>query len=260
MILYILIGIIILILTLIYFFQEKLIFYPEKIPTDYQYQFVNDFIETNYKIDKKTTLNAILFRAESSKGLVFYLHGNAGNLISWGQIAPQFIDNHYDLLIIDYSGYGKSTGKLSEKSLFSDGQFIYDQIKKDYKEDNIVIYGRSIGTGIATHLASNNKPKQLILESPFYNMIDLAKSIYPWLPKFLIRYPLRTDRYIKNVECPIALFHGTNDEIINYKSSLKLEEFLKDTDRLFLIKGGHHNDLSSFESYHYHLGEILSGN
>ncbi len=82
MILYILSGIIILIFFLIYFFQEKLIFYPEKIPPDYKYQFDSDFVEITYKIDKKTTLNAILFRAASSKGLVFYLHGNAGNLIS----------------------------------------------------------------------------------------------------------------------------------------------------------------------------------
>jgi len=254
---YTLLGIIILIFTLLYFYQEKLIFYPEKIPPDYKYIFDNDFIEINYKIDKKTTLNALLFKADNSKGLVFYLHGNAGNLISWGHIAPQFIDNNYDLLIIDYRGYGKSTGKLSEKTLFSDGQFIYNQIKKDYKEDNIIIYGRSIGTGIATYLASNNKPKQLILEAPSYNMIDLAKKFYPWFPKFLIRYPLRTDRYIKNVDCPIFIFHGTIDNIIYYKSSLKLKQFFKDTDKLFLIKGGNHNDLSFFESYNYHLNEIL---
>ena len=242
---------------LMYAFQEKVMFFPEKLTAEYQYQYENEFEEINFKINEKATINALLFKAVRSKGIVYYLHGNAGSLKNWGIVAGQFVEMGYDVLIMDYRGYGKSTGKISERALFSDAQHIYNYIKKKYNENQIIVYGRSIGTGIAAFIASENEPEKLILESPYFSMADLAKNTFPLIPSFLIRYPLRTYEYIKSTTCPVYIFHGTNDEFIPYKSSLKLKELFKKGDELFLIQGGHHNDLDCFDEYHNNLREIL---
>lgn len=231
-------------------------FFPEKLPHDFEYNYDICFEELNYKIDEETTINALLFKADTSKGLIYYLHGNAGSLNGWGNVAYQFVDLGYDVLITDYRGFGKSSGKISEAALLSDAGFIYHIIKDQYAEKNIVIYGRSLGTGLAAFIAAENKPKLIILESPYYSVIDLAKNLYPWLPSFLVRYPVRTNEYLKKVNCPVYLFHGTNDRIVKYGSSERLKE-LNQNIKLFTIQGGGHNNLEMFEEYHINLKRIL---
>lgn len=123
----ILIGIIMILINSL---QEKLIFFPEKIPSNYKYEFAftDKFKEINYKPDKGVLINSLLFKSDKPKGLIFYLHGNAGSLKSWGNVAESFLKMNYDVLIIDYRGYGKSTGKISEKALYSDSIYIYNKI------------------------------------------------------------------------------------------------------------------------------------
>ena len=158
---------------------------------------------------------------------------------------------------MDYRGYGKSTGKISEQGLFHDARAIYDIMKKEYDENKIIIYGRSIGTGIATMLASENSPGNLVLESPFYNLRDLARRYYPWVPAYLIRFPFQNDKYIENVKCRIHIIHGEQDEIIPVIACLKLKDKLKPGDELTIIPGGHHNDLDMFRQYQVFLDSIL---
>lgn len=241
----------------IYFFQAKLIFFPEVLSPNYQYRFEHDFEEVNYQVGENVTIHALHFKAEKSEGIVFYSHGNAGSLANWGNVADIFLANNFDVLIYDYRGYGKSNGSVSEANLYHDAIYIYEQLAKEYGEGHIVVYGRSIGTGIATKVASEFNPKQLILESPYYNLPDLAKKIFPVAPSFLLKYKLRNDQMISKVACPITIFHGTVDEVIYYKSSLKLEKLIKKGDKLVPIIGGHHNDLENFEAYRNELGNIL---
>ncbi|MCA9748617.1 MAG: alpha/beta hydrolase, partial [Romboutsia sp.] len=144
-----------------------------------------------------------------------YMHGNAGSLRDWGWIYKDFVARGYDILLIDYRTYGKSTGKLSEKNMHSDVTFIYDELKKDYQENQIIIYGRSIGTGMATHIASIRKPKGLVLETPYYSIIDIAKRIVPFLfLEPLLKYKFKSFKFLKTVECPIYFLHGTNDNVV----------------------------------------------
>lgn len=241
----------------VYFFQEKLIFFPEALAPNYQYDFEQELEEITYQVAKNITLNALLFKAENPKGIVFYSHGNAGSLSKWGFVADAFLRNKYDVLIYDYRGYGKSNGTISELNFYQDAKYIYDQLVQDYGEDQIVVYGRSIGTGIATNVASEFNPKHLILESPYYSLPDLAKNIYPFVPSFLLRYTFRNDQMIQLVKCPITIFHGTLDEVIYFGSTLKLEKLLKDEDVIVPIVGGHHNDLDDFEMYHIELAKVL---
>ena len=137
----------------LYFFQEKLLFLPTKLEQDYKFQFNYPFEELFLKTDEEAVINAIHFKVKKPKGVILYFHGNAGDLSRWGNITEYFVDKDYDVLVMDYRTYGKSTGKLSEDAFYKDAQFCYDYLLKQYSEEDISLYGRSLGTGIASYLA-----------------------------------------------------------------------------------------------------------
>ncbi|MGZ6249292.1 MAG: alpha/beta hydrolase [Syntrophales bacterium] len=244
-----------------YFRQENMIFYPEALPPDFQYSFPARFDEVTLNVDD-AAINALHFKADNPKGVIIYFHGNAGNLSGWGEVALDFTRLCYDVLIPDYRGYGKSTGKIrSEAMLHNDAAAAYDHLKGRYPEDQIIIYGRSIGTGIAVYLAKETRPRMLILESPIFNMQDLARYHYPLMPSALValilKYPMRTDLWIADVPCPVYLFHGTEDDIVPYNSSERLFKLSRTESRLISIPGGGHNNLSDSPLYHEELARIL---
>ena len=242
----------------VYIFQERLIFHPEKLSDKYKFVFEIPFEELNYPTSDGNNINALLFKAENSKGVVFYHHGNAGNLESWGTKAIDFTSKGYDLLMYDYRGYGKSSGNIkNEKMLYGDAVMLYKKLLYDYKEREIVIYGTSLGTGIASKLARDNNPRDLILETPYFNFYDVSKFHYPYLPNsILLHYQFKTDKYLPKIVCPIYLFHGTEDETVPYNSSERLVK-LSDNIRLFTINDGSHNNLNTYHDYHQWLGEVL---
>jgi len=241
--------------------QEELIFYPEALPPDYQYAFSEPFEEVTVPIEK-ATLNALLFKAVNPKGVVLYFHGNAGSLRTWGDVARDFTSRGYDILIPDYRGFGKSAGKIaSEKQLLDDGMAVYRMLAKTRPEDRIIVYGRSIGTGVATFVAHSGKPRILLLESPFLSLVDLASYHYPFLPRPIIsmflKYPLRTDLRIGEIACPVYLFHGTQDDIIPFDHSVRLERLIRSPHRLIRIEGGGHNNLSDYGAFDRELDRIM---
>ncbi|GGK64423.1 alpha/beta hydrolase [Rufibacter glacialis] len=243
---------------LVYFFQEKLIFFPEKLNPDFTFRFPAPFEEIRLKTPDNTQLHTLLFKAEKPQGVILYLHGNAGSLRSWGEVAPIYTSLGYDVLILDYRGYGKSEGKItSQTQFYQDVQTAYDALKTKYPESDIVILGYSIGTGPAAHLASVNQPRLLILQAPYYSLGDLMRKYFPVIPAFLLKYRFETHRYLRNCPVPVVLFHGEQDEIIPYASSLKLKEVLKETDLLFTLKGQSHNGMSSNPAYLEALRRVL---
>jgi len=239
-------------------YQHKLIFFPEVLPPNYDFHFEQQFTELNYRTHDGGSINALHVRSQNSKGTVFYNHGNAGSLKKWGLIAEDFIKHDYDLFIYDYRGFGKSEGNISEENLYRDAVMLYEAIAYSVGEENIVLYGRSIGTGIATKLARDYNPKCLILESPYYNFKDLVNNIFPFIPSFMLRYDFPNSERIDQISAPITIFHGTLDEVVYFESSLKLKDHFKDIDRLIKIEGGHHNDLSEFIKYQNELSLILN--
>ena len=245
--------------TSLYFLQEKLLFWPTVLPQDYQFQFNYPFEELFLKTAEDVTINALHFKANQPKGVILYFHGNAGDLSRWGLIAEYFVGKGYDVLIMDYRTYGKSIGKLSEEALYHDTQFCYDYLKKRYDESDITIYGRSLGTGIAAYVASKHNPKQLILETPYYSMVDVAKKRFPIIPvKQLLNYELPTHKFLQNVNCPITMLHGTNDKVIPIASAEQLYQSASNHQIEFkIIEGGSHNNLSEFDDYLYLVDQVL---
>ncbi len=244
--------------------QDDILFVPTKLAADYAFTFPGTFTERKIKTNG-ATLSGLLFKssltgtpADSSKGVIFYLHGNGGALNTWGSVASVYTGLGYDVFMLDYRGYGKSDGKITaEQQLFDDVQIGYDSLRALYPENKIVILGYSIGTCPATMLAALNKPRMLILQAPYFSMVDMMKHTYAFLPTFMLHYPLKTDEYIKTVKAPVVIFHGDADEVIYYGSSVKLHADCKPTDQLITLKGQGHNRFTQNPDYLAALKKIL---
>jgi len=244
----------------LYFFQERFLFHPEKLPEDFKFQYENQKVkEYSLEIKEGVVINGLHFRAENSKGVVYYLKGNSKSIKGWGKFAVDFTLHGYDVLMIDYRGFGKSTGKMSQQSMKEDALLVYEKIKEVIDEEKIIVYGRSLGTGLATKVASVNNPKMLILACPYFSMSNNVKRYLPFIPLGLVmRYQMPTYKWIKYVNCPIKIIHGTNDKVIKFKSSLQLSKMKPNLTRLYPIIDGGHKDLHNFESYHRALDEVLN--
>jgi len=253
------IGIYVLIGVLLYFFQEKMLFLPEVLPVNYQFEFIKPFEEVFLDTADGERLNALHFKNENPDGVILYFHGNAGSLKRWGKLVQPLVDKNYDVLIMDYRGYGKSTGDFNEDDLLKDAIDWYDYAKKHFKESEITIYGRSLGTGLASYVASHHEPKQLILETPYTSIGDVASSRFPIYPtNWLVRYQFESVEYLKKPAFPVTIFHGTSDAIVPYKYGKRLFNTMDSSRKqLITIPKGRHNNLIEFEQYHRGIDSIL---
>lgn len=241
-------------------FQEKLIFVPQSLPENYQYQFPTKFEEFFLTgKDGEGNLNALHFKVENPKGVILYFHGNAGHLADWGFVMQDYVARNYDVVVMDYRTYGKSTGKLSEKKLYSDAQLFYDYVNKLYDEKEITVYGRSLGTTFATYVASKNNPAKLMLEAPFHDMKSLAQEKFPVFPvSWVIKYSFPTYEFLPDVKCPIYIFHGTKDEMVPIANSEKLSRLIPAKQLRFIsIENGTHNNLVEEEEFRKAIDTIL---
>jgi len=243
-----------------YFFQERFIFHPEKLSKDFIFQYENKKIEEyNIQFHHNILINGLHFKTDKPKGVVFYLKGNSRSIKGWGKFAVDFTLHDWDVIMMDYRGFGKSKGKRSQQAMKDDVQAIYNKIKENVDEKYIIVYGRSLGTGLATKIDSVNNPRMLILACPYYSMSNNAKRFLPFIPLGLVmRYSMPTYKWMKYVKCPIKIIHGTNDKIIPMRSSIRLSKINPNRTRLYPIIDGGHKNLHNFESYHRALKEILS--
>lgn len=234
---------------LIYFFQETLIFRSRALPASHQFDSSLPHHEITVAVNKQDTLHAVLYRPDSGaiRGLVLYFHGNRQNIGWYEKFVPYFTQLGYEVLMPDYPGYGKSKGKITEQKLYEWATLTYQIARKRYAADSLIIYGKSLGTGIAAQLASRRDCKHLILETPYYRFSDVLQRFLPLYPmNLLLRYQLPTYQYLPLVSAPITLLHGTKDGIVSFAQSQKLSALFKPQDKLVVVEGGSHNDLYRF--------------
>ncbi len=245
---------------LLYFLQDFLLFKPEKLADDFQFHYENQEIqEYNVETRDGAIINGLHFKLKQPKGVVFYLKGNSKSIKGWGKFAVDFTRHGYDVIMVDYRGFGKSTGQRSQKAVKRDLQVVYNKIKENVNEKYIILYGRSLGSGFATKLASMNHPRMLILDAPYYSLNKVAKRYAPFMPlSILIKFPMPTYKWLKYVQCPIHIIHGTDDKLIPYKTSVKLSKIKPKLTTLHSIIGGGHKNLNTFEYYHKVLEEIIT--
>lgn len=249
----------VLLCILFYSLQDYFFFRPEILPRHFEYRYPFPFDEIDFEMEDGGRINGLHFKVPNSKGVVFYLKGNSRSLKGWGKFAKDFVSKGYDFFMIDYRGFGKSSGRRTEVTLYNDAQTVYKWLTDRYEEEDIVLYGRSLGSGIATRIASWNKPKMLILDAPYYSFLYQVRRYGFWLPlRWLLRYKIRTDYFIKKVDCPIFIIHGTSDRLISFRQGKMLHELVPNSHLLPIQEGGH-NNLPDFPEYHELLYDILHG-
>ncbi|WP_420581300.1 alpha/beta hydrolase [Reichenbachiella sp.] len=242
-------------------FYENILFQGDPLEEDHEFEFNFSYEEIVIEADSSARLHGLLLRSDSAKGLVLYFHGNRGNLDRWGRIVNEVRNRHgYDVLLMDYRGYGKSTGNRSEQSLYQDATVIYDYARQELNYNRIVIHGRSLGTAVATYLASQRESAHLILETPMTNI----RAVIPMLDFLLIKknwlqFEFNSISRIDSIHCPITIFHGTDDRIVPFELGYQLYLEIDRPDKKFIrINQGKHNNLDTFEKYQHAMERILN--
>ena len=235
------------IVALVYFRQEKLIFMPVPLTADHQFT-IADVQEVKVPV-AGAELSALHLRLPDPKGVVFFLHGNGGNLQTWLTGVDFYRRVNYDLFMIDYRGYGKSSGQIeSEAQLHEDMRTAWNRIAPLYAGKKLVVYGRSLGTGLAAKLSSEVQPDLTVLVSPFESLKAMGDAQYPWLPGAVNRYPMRSDEWLPKIKGPIIIEHGDSDTLISLSHGERLKK-LRDGIELVVVNGAGHNDIHQFQQY-----------
>lgn len=247
---------------LFYYLQHKIFFHPESLPADYNYAFEWPHREVNIPWSATSNINIIQFSAtktDSARGVVLYFHGNRKNIGWYAKYAPYFTKSGYEVWMIDYPGYGKSTGEFTEQRLYDWALQLYKLARSRFQPNQIVIYGKSLGTGIATQLASIRDCRHLILETPYYDFPSIART---WLWMYplqrMVYFKIPTHQHIQKVDAPITIFHGTRDGVISYRNGQRLQQYLGKNDQFVTIEGGSHNNLYDYPVLPQQLDSILS--
>jgi uncharacterized protein len=244
----------------LYFLQDQLVFHPKKLPSNYRFRFSIPFQEYDLKMNDGR-LDALLFKPGKDtipKGIVLYFEGSDDNIRHYAKYAENFTHNGYEVLMMDYRGYGKSTGPMTEQTMYSDAARMYEIANPKFKDDSIIIYGKSLGTGVAAELATQHTCKFLILETPFYNWYVLAGRYFPIYPiRLMSRFYFPLNEYLPDVKAPVIIFHGTKDLVIPYKEASLLKPLLKPGDEFVTIRNGRHSTLNRFPLFHEKLDSLL---
>jgi uncharacterized protein len=235
-------------LALLWWQQERLIFLPSTLPAEHRFDVGADVHEEWVDVPG-ARLHALHLRNREPRGVVFYLHGNAGNLDGWFSNADFYRRLNLDLFMLDYRGYGKSSGRIeSQAQLEADVRAAWASIAALYTSRQRVFIGRSLGSALAAGLAADVQPELTVLISPYESMAALAAEHYRWVPQAVLRYPLRTDEALARVKSRVLLLHGERDEIISAAHSERLLRVVPHAERV-LIPGAGHNDLQLFPAY-----------
>ncbi|MDO9094566.1 MAG: alpha/beta fold hydrolase [Rubrivivax sp.] len=235
-------------LALLWWKQEALLFVPQKLPAEHRFQMGSDVHESWVDVPG-ARLNLLHLQLPQAKGVVFFLHGNGGSLDNWFVNLDLYRRAGFDLVMLDYRGYGKSSGRIeSEAQLHADVRAAWNAVAARYTGRPRVFFGRSLGTGLAVALAHEVQPDLTVLVSPYFSMQALAAEHYPWVPGALLRYPLRSDLLLPQLRGPVLLVHGERDSLIEPSHSQRLLA-LRPQSRYVVVPGAGHNDLQGFAAY-----------
>jgi fermentation-respiration switch protein FrsA (DUF1100 family) len=230
-------------------FQRKIMYYPHKLDKDFEFPlYVPQLEEVFITCDDGYTIHGLFTPASENKPTLLIFHGNAGNITHRDFLLRGFNTLGYSALLIDYHGYGKSEGTPSEKNLYRDGKAALEWLRKEKnrKPEDIVLFGKSLGSGVAIELATQHSFKGLILESAFTSIVSVARSHFPYncFPVSL----MLLDTYdnstkISEIHSPVFIRHGTEDTIIDKREGEKLFEQANMPKELYLIEGADHNNM-----------------
>lgn len=234
----------------------RFLFLPTQLKADYEFRFNQPFEEI-WLEEGDFRIHGLHFPVDRAKGLVLYFHGNADDLQRWGEYLSDLTNKGYAVLAIDYPGYGKSPGKPSEEGIYQATELAWQWGINRFSPDQIVIYGRSLGSGAASYLSHQHAAQVLILETPFYSVPDVLRARFPIGIWWNDTYQFPNYRHIEQTANEVFIFQGTKDRVVPYRSAVKLRPLLKTEDHFIVFEGGTHHNLSKYPLYHQQLTEIL---
>lgn len=211
---------------------------------------LSDFSVITLEPENGVKLQAWYKKALDNYPTIVFFHGNGGNLAHRSGFFDLLSKGGFGILALDYRGYGASTGSPSEQGFYSDARAAINYAVTDISipPEKIIIYGESIGTGVAVQMATEYKTAALILQSPFSSMKELVKNYYPWLPVgLLLKDRYDSNKKIAKVKSPILLFHGDEDTIIPIEYGKKLFAASPEPKKSVYFSGKGHNDLDISE-------------
>ncbi|MCU0375139.1 MAG: lysophospholipase [Chitinophagaceae bacterium] len=253
----------VLLCALFFAYQQNLLFSPKALEASHIYSFsgVQRFAALPIVFDADTKIELVKFLpADSnaaSRGVVLFFHGNKDNVEHYSRYAPYFTRHGYEVWMPDYPGYGKSTGELTEDILYQIAEQVYKMARVNFEANRVVIYGKSLGTGIAAQLAAGHPAAHLLLETPYYNMTLLARSYAPILPVgLLLKYQLPAYLHLPLAKAPVTMLVAGHDEVIRPENTLKLLPLLRAGDSCLVLPGARHNSIPDYPQYHKAIARI----
>lgn len=229
-----------------FLFQRKLLYHPDTIRSDLAAAGLSGARAVEIETADGLTLNAWYAPPAAADGpVILYTHGNAGSLIDRAERMRVYLDAGLGCLLLDYRGFGGNPGSPTEEGLYVDGRAGYDWlVSAGHAPERIVLYGESMGSGVATKLASEKAAAAIVLDAPFTSIVDVAAGRYPWLPVSL----LVVDRFdslsrIGDVRIPLLVLHGTDDRVVPFPLGRRLFEAANEPKRFVRFDGGSHMDL-----------------
>lgn len=192
--------------------------------------------------------------AASDGPVLLYLHGNAGHLGDRAEKLRPYLDAGYGVLLVTYRYNAGAGGAPSEAGLIEDGRTALGFLRgKGIGDDRVVLYGESLGTGIAVNLATESRHKAVILEAPYSSIADVAASIYWYVPvRYLIKDRFDSTAVISRIKAPLLIVHGKQDRVIPARFAERLFEAAVEPKRLVLVEGAHHTNL-----YDHGMGKMV---
>lgn len=249
----------------LFFMQERMMFLArlpgrqlETTPRDAGF----DYVDVNFETADGISLHGWYVYARNPRGTVLFLHGNAGNISHRLDSIAIFHELGLDTFIIDYRGYGQSEGKPSEEGTYRDAEAAWQYLvtQRGQDPDRIIMFGRSMGGGVAAWLATRHKAAALIVESSFTSVVEMAAHLYPFMPVRLIsrlQYPVAD--YVARAECPVLIVHSRDDEIIPFAMGKALYEAAPAPKAFIELAGDHNNGfLLSRDHYREELAKFIA--
>lgn len=232
-----------MIIILIYVFQDKLVYRPQKELTDNPSLLGLSYRQFRVETEDGNRLHGWFVPADSGQTTILYCHGNAGNISDRLETLRFLNDLGVNVAIFDYRGYGKSEGKPSEDGTYKDATAVWKYLIEewDLNKENVIIMGRSLGGPIAAKLASHHNPAAVILESTFTSAVDLGSDMYPWLPiNWLLKFEYDTQKYLKQINVPVFMAHSVDDDVVPFQHGQDLFE-IADQPKMFVELIGSHS-------------------
>lgn len=249
--LWVLLSTILLAMLSIYLLQRRLIYFPAMEVPSRQAFHAQDMQAIQLKTRDGLSLLSWYYPANPHQSTILILHGNGGHIGYRMPLVRAFIKEGFGVLLLEYRGYGGNPGSPSEQGLYQDGQAALNFLhEKGIDNKNIVLYGESLGTAVATYLAKENKVCAVILQSPFTSLSVLARIHYPWilLPPW--------DKFdslarIKSINTALLILHGNADSIVPFQEGLTLYQQANEPKKWIELAGRGHNNMWDSNYYDY---------